>query len=63
MVIDCARCELRDLGCGDCVVPVVLTFGRRPFELGEGELRALDALAEVGMVPPLRLALPEARAS
>ena len=60
MLIDCDRCEMRDIACGDCVVRTLLGT---EVELGEPERRALRTLADAGMVPPLRLALPEAHAS
>ncbi len=60
MLIDCDRCEMRDIACGDCVVRTLLGVEA---ELGEPERRALRTLADAGMVPPLRLALPEANAS
>lgn len=63
MLIDCDRCELRDLACDDCVVTALLGAPRSGLEIDEGERRALGALAEVGMVPPLRLVLPDSRAS
>ena len=54
-VIDCDRCTMRGIGCGDCVVTVLL--GGPPFgvELDEGEERALEVLADAGLVPPLRM--------
>lgn len=56
MIIDCDRCEVRGLACGDCVVTALL--GGPPGELDDGEAAALDVLAGSGLVPPLRLALP-----
>jgi hypothetical protein len=55
VVIDCDRCSMRGIGCGDCVVTVLL--GGPPFgvELDETERRAIDVLAEAGLVPPLRM--------
>lgn len=57
-VIDCDRCSMRGIGCGDCVVTVLL--GGPPFgvELDEAERRAIDVLAEAGLVPPLRMVEP-----
>ena len=60
MLIDCDRCEMRDIACGDCVVGVLLGA---EVEIGEPERRALRTLADAGVVPPLRLALPKAHAS
>lgn len=60
MLIDCDRCEMRDIACGNCVVATLLELD---VELGEPERRALRTLADAGMVPPLRLTLPEAKVS
>ncbi len=72
MLIDCDGCAVRDLACGDCVVTVLLGLpGARP-EVDEGERRALDVLADSGLVPRLQLVpfgpppsqdLPDAAAS
>lgn len=64
MHIDCDRCQMRDLACDDCVVTALL--GSTPahgVEIGDGEREALGALADVGMVPPLRLIVDDAEAS
>ena len=64
MHIDCDRCQVRDVACDDCVVTALL--GGPPahgVEIGDGERRALGALAEVGMVPPLRLVVGDEEAS
>jgi hypothetical protein len=55
MLIDCDRCEVRGLACSDCVVSVLLAPPDRAAELGGAEQRAIDVLAEAGLVPPLRL--------
>lgn len=55
MLIDCDTCAVRDLLCGDCVVPVVLGLTRAPRDLDHGERRALDVLADSGLVPRLRM--------
>jgi hypothetical protein len=60
MLIDCDRCAMRDIACGDCVVGTLLGMD---VEIREPERRALRILADAGMVPPLRLTLPEASAS
>ena len=52
VVIDCTTCVLRDIGCSDCVVTVVLGA---PSEFDDEERRALAVLADSGLVPPLRL--------
>jgi hypothetical protein len=57
--IDCDSCLARGLCCHDCVVTVLL--GPPPeLSFDDDEQRALDVLAESGLVPPLRMvvALP-----
>jgi hypothetical protein len=60
MLIDCDRCAMRGISCGDCVVTAMMECGPG---IGEGERRALGVLADAGLVSPLRLVLPETRAS
>ncbi|MFK4085926.1 hypothetical protein ACI2LF_17575 [Kribbella sp. NPDC020789] len=57
MLIDCDACVMRGPGCQDCVVTVVLGFAEPPttLRIDDDERAALDALAESGLVPPLRL--------
>lgn len=74
MHIDCDRCEVREIACGDCVIGVLLRTpdedrpvpylpvdapapARRvePIELAEPERRALEILADQGLIPRLRL--------
>lgn len=54
LVVDCDRCAVRGDACHDCVVSVLLG---PPVALAwdADERRAVDALAEAGMVPRLRL--------
>ena len=105
MLIDCDRCEMRDIACGDCVVTALIAdrnaaeigrpaqdvhaaaYGRNAArspggeqpdqadqpgqaheadgagalgpDIGEPERRALRTLAAAGLIPPLRLVLPE----
>ena len=52
--IDCDTCEVRGLACHDCVVTVLL--GPPPeLAFDDEEKRALDVLADSGLVPPLRM--------
>ncbi|WP_290058254.1 hypothetical protein [Amycolatopsis solani] len=54
LVVDCDRCVVRGISCHDCVVSVLL--GAPPAVVWDAdERRAVDALAEAGMVPRLRL--------
>lgn len=61
MLIDCGTCALADLACGDCVVSVLLGMpGQEPpapavAEVPAEHAPALTALADAGLVPPLRL--------
>lgn len=54
LVIDCDVCIARGPACSDCMVTVLL--GPTP-EAGfaEEEARALKALADGGLIPPLRM--------
>lgn len=62
MLIECDSCRAR--ACDDCVVTTLLQVGDTPVpdpvfldpavELDDVELEALDVLAELGMIPPLR---------
>lgn len=56
--VDCNNCMARGDGCPDCVISVLLGVpeGVQPtVELGGDEQQALAALADSGLVPPLRL--------
>jgi hypothetical protein len=59
VIVDCDRCLVRSPGaCGDCVVTVLLGAPPEGIELDQDEVAALDALADGGLVPPLRLVIP-----
>jgi hypothetical protein len=59
MIIDCDRCEMRDIACDDCVVNALL--GAPPVgELADETAVALRNLAAGGLAPPLRLSLRDA---
>jgi hypothetical protein len=55
VLIDCDSCTMRGLACGDCVVTVLLGAPPDGVELDAAEQAAISALAEHGLVPPLRL--------
>jgi hypothetical protein len=55
MIVDCDRCKVRGNACQDCVITLLLGAPPVGVELDGGEQRALDALAEAGMVPRLQL--------
>jgi len=72
MIIDCEQCTAGPLACGDCVVSVLLGMPVLPARDPQGEglqgleqpaipdehLAAVSALADSGLVPPLRLVTP-----
>lgn len=53
--VDCDTCIARGPACGDCVMTVLLGAPTHSVHLDPDEQAALAALAESGMVPPLRL--------
>lgn len=55
MHIDCDRCEVKGLACGDCVVTVLLGAAPDGIQLDPAEQEAIRVLAQTGLVPPLRL--------
>jgi hypothetical protein len=59
MIIDCDRCEMRDIACDDCVVHALL--GVPPaLDIEDETADALRVLADGGLIPPLRLSLRDA---
>jgi hypothetical protein len=60
MTIECDRCEVRGLVCGNCAAAVLI--GDEP-DLDPAELRALRVLANAGLIPPLRYVPRMAKAS
>ncbi len=76
MIIECDSCEVRGHACGDCVIGVLLGTpeprlsgadghdmppGAPIVQLDAPERRALDVLAEQGLVPRLRLVATSSR--
>jgi hypothetical protein len=55
LVIDCDTCEVRGVACDDCVINVLLGAGPGELAIDPVEARALDVLADGGLIPPLRL--------
>ena len=58
MLIDCDTCVMRDIACSDCVVTMLLDGPAQHdavAEFDDDEWRAIDALADAGLVAPLRL--------
>jgi hypothetical protein len=55
MLIDCDVCVVRGAACHGCLVSAVLGAPPTGVELDPAECRAVDVLADAGMVPRLRL--------
>ncbi|EME21686.1 hypothetical protein [Rhodococcus triatomae] len=68
MIVDCSECAVRGPGCDDCVVTVLLGYPELSestqtprsgvvarMSVEQDEQVALGVLADVGLVPPLRL--------
>ena len=53
--VDCDRCLARGPACDDCVITALLGAPTRGVDLDSDERAALSALADSGLVPPLRL--------
>lgn len=54
MATQCQQCDTHGFACQDCVVTVIAPRGASR-HLEEEELRALNVLADAGMIPRLRL--------
>ena len=63
MLIDCEKCELRNVACADCVVSTMPTVPETGLEIGPLERRALGILAAAGMISPLRMTVSSDLAS
>ena len=53
--VDCESCVARGPACGDCVITVLLGAPTTGLDLDADERAALAAMADSGLVPPLRL--------
>jgi len=53
--VDCEACIARGPACQDCVISVLLGAPGQAVDLDPAEQAALSALADSGLVPPLRL--------
>lgn len=54
MLIDCDCCVMKNTSaCDDCVVTAFVELG--PVEVDDAERAAMEALADAGLVPKLRL--------
>ncbi|HZR51641.1 MAG TPA: hypothetical protein VFB06_19265 [Streptosporangiaceae bacterium] len=61
MPTQCQQCDTRGFACQDCVVTVIAPRGASR-QLEEEEVRALNVLADAGMIPRLRLNVSRPRA-
>ncbi len=60
MIIDCDHCAMQHTAaCDDCVVGALLS-GAPVVEMADVEVAAIDNLAEVGLVSPIRLVVRNA---
>jgi hypothetical protein len=55
LYVDCATCRARGPACSDCVISVLLGPMSDDVDLDDQERAALAAMAESGLLPPLRL--------
>ena len=56
MLIDCDQCVRQHTGaCRDCVVTHLLSDAKGPLRVDDEQAEALEVLAEIGLVPGLRL--------
>jgi len=56
MLIDCDQCAMQaTAACGDCVVTHLFRLEEGPVRIDDTEVAALEALADHGLVPILRL--------
>jgi len=55
-LIDCESCQARPESCGDCLMSFMADpdFGQ-PIRFSEEEADALNVMADVGLIPRLRL--------
>jgi hypothetical protein len=60
--VDCDRCIARGPACSDCVISVLLEPPAELVNLDSDDRAALSALADQGLVPPLRL-IPAVRSA
>jgi hypothetical protein len=56
LIIDCDVCVMDGSGaCADCIVPMLLSGTGGPTRIGDDEEAAIGALADAGLVSPIRL--------
>lgn len=54
MRVDCADCTVRAVACSECVMGSLLGPSPVTADFDQGELAALSALADAGLLPRLR---------
>lgn len=60
LIVDCNQCVVRSAAaCEDCVVSVLLGPAESTLEFDIDEQAAVQALADSGLVPPLRLVMSQ----
>ncbi|HEY7051998.1 MAG TPA: hypothetical protein VH496_07660 [Mycobacterium sp.] len=55
MIIDCDNCAVRGAACKDCVISALIGVPDAVHSFREDERAALEALADAGLAPRLRL--------
>jgi hypothetical protein len=55
MIIDCDDCAVRGAACKECVISVLIGAPDSLHSFSQDESAALEALAEAGLAPRLRL--------
>jgi hypothetical protein len=55
MIIDCDDCAVRGAACKECVISVLIGEPDSLHSFNQDEHAALEALAEAGLAPRLRL--------
>ena len=62
MLVDCDECAMQHTdACHDCVVTAILQIQPGPIDLEAPEIDALESMADLGLVPTLRL-VPKSKA-
>ncbi|HZQ33094.1 MAG TPA: hypothetical protein VFB19_15320 [Mycobacterium sp.] len=55
MIIDCDNCAVRGAACKECVISVLIGVPEQSRSFNQEECAALEALADAGLAPRLRL--------
>ena len=54
-LINCDTCQAKPSACEDCLITAIVDQLGTPITFSEQEKDALAVMAEVGLIPPLRL--------